>query len=169
MMTGQEIFNYIGIDMGWVLIGAVATCVLMLILIIVLFVKNHNLKKTYQSFMVGENGKSLEKVITERFKEIDNLNSYMEIVDSRLNKIDGTLLHTYKKMALRKYDAFQEMGGELSFVLVMLTTSNDGYIVNVMHSTREGCYIYAKNVVKGKCDIELSEEEKLALEEAMKK
>ena len=169
MMTGQEIFNYIGIDMGWVLIGAVATCVLMLILIIVLFVKNHNLKKTYQSFMVGENGKSLEKVITERFKEIDNLNNYMEIVDSRLNKIDGTLLHTYKKMALRKYDAFQEMGGELSFVLVMLTTSNDGYIVNVMHSTREGCYIYAKNVVKGKCDIELSDEERLALEEAMKK
>lgn len=169
MMTGQEIFNYIGIDMGWVLIGAVAACLLMLILIIVLFVKNHNLKKTYRSFMAGENGKSLEKVITERFKEIDELNSHIKVVDNRLEKIDGTLLHTYKKMALRKYDAFQEMGGELSFVLVMLTASNDGYIVNVMHSTREGCYIYAKNVINGTCDIELSEEEKLALEEAIRK
>ena len=79
------------------------------------------------------------------------------------------LLDTYKKMALRKYDAFQEMGGGLSFVLVMLTASNDGYIINVMHSTREGCYIYAKNVEKGTCDIELSEEEKAALEEAISK
>ncbi len=169
MMTGQEVFNYIGIDMGWVLIGAVVACLLMLILIIVLFVKNHNLKKTYHSFMAGENGKSLEKVITERFKEIDELNSHIKVVDNRLDIIDGTLLHTYKKMALRKYDAFQEMGGELSFVLVMLTASNDGYIVNVMHSTREGCYIYAKNVINGICDIELSEEEKLALEEAIRK
>lgn len=169
MMTGQEVFNYIGIDMGWVLIGAVAVCLLMLILIMILFIKNSNLKKTYRSFMAGEDGKSLEKVIIERFKEIDELNSHIKIVDDRLNRIDGILLHTYEKMALRKYDAFQEMGGELSFVLVMLTASNDGYIVNVMHSTREGCYIYAKNVVNGKCDIELSEEESLALEEAMRK
>ena len=169
MMTGQDIFNYIGIDMGWVLIGAVAVCVLMLVLIIILFVKNSKLKKSYQSFMAGEDGRSLEKIITERFKEIDNLNSHIKVVDNRLNTIDGTLLHTYKKMALRKYDAFQEMGGNLSFVLVMLTASNDGFIINVMHSTREGCYIYAKNVVNGVCDIELSEEEQAALTEAMRK
>ncbi len=169
MMTGQEIFNYIGIDMGWVLIGTIAVCLLLLILVIVLFVKNHNLRKSYQSFMSGEDGRSLEKIITERFKEIDNLNSHIKIVDSRLNKIDGILLHTYKKMVLRKYDAFQEMGGGLSFVLVMLTASNDGLIINVMHSTREGCYIYAKSVEKGKCEIELSQEEKSALEEAIQK
>ena len=169
MIAGQEIFNYIGIDMGWVLIGTMAACLLMLILIIILFVKNSKLKKSYLSFMAGEDGKSLEKVITERFKEIDNLNQQIEVVDGRLNKIDATLLHTYKKMALRKYDAFQEMGGNLSFALVMLTESNDGFIVNVMHSTREGCYIYAKNVEKGKCDIELSNEEKEALAEAMGK
>ena len=168
-MTSQEVFNYIGIDMGWVLIGAVAACLLMFILIVILFVKNHNLKKKYNSFMTGEDGKSLENVILERFKEIDDLSSGMESVDERLNKIDTILLDTYKKMVLRKYDAFQEMGGELSFVLVMLTASNDGFIINVMHSTREGCYIYAKNVEKGKCNIELSEEEKAALEEAINK
>ena len=44
-MTSQEIFNYIGIDMGWVLIGSVAACLLMFLLIIVLFIKNSNLKK----------------------------------------------------------------------------------------------------------------------------
>ena len=168
-MASQEIFNYIGIDMGWVLIGTVAACLLMLILIVILFVKNHNLKKKYNSFMTGEDGKSLENIILERFKEIDNLSNGMESVDERLNKMDTILLDTYKKMVLRKYDAFQEMGGNLSFVLVMLTASNNGYIINVMHSTREGCYIYAKNVEQGKCDIELSEEEKAALEEAISK
>lgn len=168
-MTGQEIFNYIGIDMGWVLIGAVAACLLMFLLIIVLFIKNSNLKKKYNSFMVGEDAKSLEEIMLKRFQEIDDLSTSLETVESRLNQVDTILLDTYKKMALRKYDAFQEMGGGLSFVLVMLTASNDGYIINVMHSTREGCYIYAKNVEKGTCDIELSEEEKAALEEAISK
>ena len=65
MMTSQEVFSYIGIDMGWVLIGAVAACLLMFMLIIILFVKNHNLKKKYKSFMTGEDGKSLEKVMIE--------------------------------------------------------------------------------------------------------
>ena len=119
--------------------------------------------------MVGEDGKSLEKIILDRFKEIDDLSGSLEAVESRLNQMDTILLDTYKKMVLRKYDAFQEMGGNLSFVLVMLTARNNGYIINVMHSTREGCYIYAKNVEEGKCDIELSEEEKAALEEAISK
>ena len=72
-------------------------------------------------------------------------------------------------MALVKYDAFLEMGGSLSFALVLLTEKNDGFIINVMHSSREGCYIYAKHVTNGKCDIELSEEETKALQEAMRK
>lgn len=169
VMTGQEVFNYIGLDMGWVVIGAVAACLIMLILIIILFIKNNKLKKRYESFMIGEDGKSLEKAITERFKEVDNLNEQIKVVETRLDKIDKALLDTYKKMALVRYDAFQEMGGKLSFALVMLTASNDGFIINAMHSTREGCYIYAKRVENGKCEIELSEEEKLALEEAMKK
>ena len=169
MMTGQDVFNYIGLDMGWVLIGTIAACFIMLILILILFAQNKKLKKTYHEFMSGEDGKSLETVITTRFKEVDELKSHMEIVDNRLNKIDGTLLHTYEKMALIKYDAFSEMGGSLSFVLVLLTASNDGVIVNAVHSSRDGCYIYAKNVVNGKCDIELSEEEKEALAQAMNK
>ncbi len=166
MITGQEIFNYIGIDMGWVVIGLLVLCLLMFILIIVLFVQNSNLKNKYNTFMSGEDGKTLEKVLAERFAEVDNLKEHIQILDERLEKIDGILLNTYKKMALVRYDAFQEMGGNLSFALVLLTAGNNGFIINAMHSTREGCYIYAKKVINGQCEMELSEEEGKALEEA---
>ena len=46
---------------------------------------------------------------------------------------------TYQKMGLIKYDAFNEMGGKLSFSLAMLDVRNNGFIINAMH-TREGCY-----------------------------
>lgn len=167
MIAGQDIFNYIGIDMGWVVLGLAAVYLLMLILILVLFVKNSKLKKKYNAFMAGEDGRSLEKIMLERFDQIDNLNGHMEVVDGHLNKVDQILMSTYKKMALIKYDAFQEMGGGLSFVLVMLTAGNNGFVLNSVHSSREGSYIYAKKVVNGECSIELSEEEAKALQQAM--
>ncbi len=72
-------------------------------------------------------------------------------------------------MAVIKYDAFQEMGGKLSFSLCMLDETNNGFIITSMHSTREGCYTYVKEIIKGESFVLLSEEEKEALDEAKNK
>lgn len=53
-----------------------------------------------------------------------------------------------------------------SFVLVLLTAENNGFILNSMHSSREGCYTYSKEVVNGETFVILSEEEQQALNEA---
>ena len=72
----------------------------------------------------------------------------------------------YQKVGIVKYDAFHEMGGNLSFALTMLDENDNGWIFNAMHS-REGCYTYIKEVVKGESYIELSEEERQCLEKAI--
>ena len=66
-----------------------------------------------------------------------------------------------------KYDAFKQMGGKLSFSLALLNEINSGFIINSVHSS-EGCYIYIKEIVAGLCDLDLSNEEKEALSQAMK-
>ena len=58
------------------------------------------------------------------------------------------------------------MGGKLSFALVMLDKNNTGHVINAMHS-REGCYIYIKEIIKGESYIPLGDEEKKALEKAL--
>ncbi len=40
---------------------------------------------------------------------------------------------THQKRGLIKYDAFNEMGGKLSFSLAMLDVRNNGFIINAMH------------------------------------
>ena len=65
-----------------------------------------------------------------------------------------------------KYDAFNEMGGKLSFALAFLDNNNNGWIMNAMHS-REGCFTYAKEIVKGESYVELAEEEAEALDRAI--
>ena len=65
-----------------------------------------------------------------------------------------------------RYDAFHEMGGNLSFAFSMLDGNDNGWILNVMHS-REGCYMYMKEIVRGESYMELSDEETEALERAI--
>ena len=66
-----------------------------------------------------------------------------------------------------KYDAFSEVGGKLSFVLALLDKNNDGFILNSVHSSREGCYTYLKEIIKGESFFELSKEKKQALNRAI--
>lgn len=163
------VFDQLGIDIGYVLLGAIGAIMVLLILLIVVMVKQSKLKKKYNQFMQGQDAKSLEKVIYTRFDEIDNIKEHMFMVDEHLESIDKFLLKTYKKMAVVKYDAFREMGGNMSFVLALLTETNDGFVLNTMHSSREGCYTYVKTIANGQCEAPLSEEEQQALDEAMKK
>ena len=50
----------------------------------------------------------------------------------------------------------------------LLNEKNSGFILNSVHST-EGCYTYIKEIKSGSCEIDLSNEEKKALSQAMSK
>lgn len=108
----------------------------------------------------------MEKAILEKFAAIDFLEENVDQIYKQIKAISGQLTTAYQKIGLVKYDAFKEIGGKLSFVLVLLTEDNNGFILNSMHSTKEGCYTYAKEVVNGEAFVILSEEEQQALEEA---
>lgn len=160
------LFEQYGIDIGYVVIGLAGVVLLLLIMIIVMMVRNHLLRKKYKQFMEGENGRSLEKAFSDKFEAIDQLQDDVKNINGHIIKITNQLTTAYQKIGLVKYDAFKEIGGKLSFVLVLLTEDNNGFIINSMHSTKDGCYTYAKEVVNGEAFVILSEEEQQALEAA---
>ena len=164
----MQILKELGIDLEleYVVIGMAAIILIMLILLIITIAKSASMRKKYKIFMDGENGKNLEKAILDKFSAIDELESNVRDINGQIKAINGQLVTAYQKIGMVKYDAFKEIGGKLSFVLVLLTAQNNGFILNSMHSTKEGCYTYAKEVVNGEAFVILSEEEQQALEEA---
>ena len=72
---------------------------------------------------------------------------------------------SFNRFGLVKYDAFNEMGGKLSFSLAMLNDNEDGFVINAMHS-REGCFTYIKEIIGGNSIIVLADEEQEALKMA---
>lgn len=160
-------FSDYGLTTDIILLGALGAILILLIMCIVLFVKNSSLKNKYTTFMNDADGKSLEQAFQKKFENMDFINGKITEIDGRLDAIDANLLKTYQKVGVVKYDAFKEVGGTLSFVLTLLTKENDGFIMNSMHSNKEGCYIYIKEVKSGEVFMNLSEEERQSLEQAM--
>ena len=159
-------FSDYGIESDMIIIGIAAVLVILLVLLIVALSKIGKLKKQYNVFMEGKDCKSLEETFQKKFENMDFINDELKKIQGRLELIDENLLKTYQKVAIVKYDAFKEIGGTLSFVLVLLTKDNDGFILNSMHSNSEGCYTYIKEVKSGEVFVALSEEERQALEQA---
>lgn len=158
--------NLIGIDVDYIIIGMAAIIVVLLILTIVNICKCASLKKNYRKFMSGKDIKSMEDTLIYRLEQIDELIESNASNERNIDLIFKRLSITFQKYGIVKYDAFEEMGGKLSFTLAMLNKKNDGYVLNVVHS-REGCYSYIKEVINGNAILALSEEEDEALQKAL--
>lgn len=165
----MELFDRFGLDGSYFVLGLLFAQFLMLLFLIIVLVKHINLKKKYNAFMKGSDGTTLESSILNRFNEIDELKTITKNMNGSIDKIKENLLGTFQRASIVKYDAFKEMGGKLSFSMCLLDDNLDGFIITSMHSSREGCYTYAKEIIKGESFVILSEEEKQVLSEAKNK
>ena len=136
-------------------------------IVINLQMKHKRMQAKYQIFMRGKDSKSLEKGFLEQFKTVEKLERAVKQNTRDIDTIYKRMKTHYQKIGIVRYDAFQEMGGNLSFVLTMLDENNNGWVFNAMHS-REGCYTYIKEIIKGESYMELGEEERESLKKAMK-
>ena len=162
----SKILEALGMDPGIVIISLFVLVVILFVFVISVNMKYTRLKSSYNSFMRGKDGRTLEDSIYERFEELDHLTEATLKNRQAIRKINEEMMSNFQKVGILKYDAFHEMGGKLSFALTLLDGNNSGYIINSMHS-REGCYNYIKEIVKGESYIELSEEEAESLDRAI--
>lgn len=132
----MEILEQFGIDLGYVVMGMAGVIFIMFIMLVITMAKNSSLRKKYNIFMAGENGKNLEKAILDKFAAIDTLENNVEDIYRKIQGINGQLTTAYQKIGIVKYDAFKEIGGKLSFVLVLLTEDDNGFILNSMQIGR---------------------------------
>lgn len=161
--------NTIGLgsfDIGYIFLIMIILIIVLLILVILLFVKDSKLKKRLDRLTEGNDGRSLEQNIMILFEDNKMLKANADKNKKDMRILTKKLEAAYQKMGLVKYDAFNHMGGQLSFSLCLLDDNNNGFIINSVHST-EGCYSYTKEIKAGESAIDLGEEEAEALSIAL--
>ena len=154
------------LDITYLFIGLFALLLILIILMIIQMVKLSKLTKKYKKFMLGKDAKSLEKDIIGLYEDNKFVKAASEKNRKDIEIIFNRFRNTFQKIGLTRYDAFSQMGGQLSFCLALLDEKNNGFLLNSVHGV-DGCYSYAKEIKRGECKIALSDEEKKALEIAV--
>ena len=162
----SSILNSLGLDPGIILVLLMILMVFVLLYLVRVSMKLTRFLKRYRIFMRGKDAVSLEKAFAQKFLEVDKLMELSKNQALEIGRIKDVLTRTTNKIGIVKYDAFPDVGGKLSFALAMLDESNSGFVLNAIHS-REGCYTYVKEIVKGESYIVLGQEEKDALRQAV--
>lgn len=155
----------LGFDSDFIILGLIVVVIILLVLNIVSLCQIKKMKKRYKVFMSGKTAKSLEDTLIRRLDQVDSLIAANSANEENIKKLFGNMKFTFQKIGLVKYDAFHEMGGKLSFSLALLNETNNGFIMNAVHS-REGCYTYIKEIIDGNAIIALADEEQEALDMA---
>ena len=149
--------------------GMIILVVLILVLIVLLAVqisKTSKLKKRLDKFVLGKDGASLEQDIAGLYEDNKFLKNSADKNKKDIRTLYKRMENAYQKMGIVKYDAFNQMGGQLSFSLALLDENNNGFIINSVHRT-EGCYSYTKEIKNGESSISLGKEEEEALATAI--
>ena len=125
----SNILNYLGIgsvDPAYIFI---ILLVMILLLFILLLVQNHRNKKMMQrlsKFMKGKEAASLEDEIVELFEDNQYMRAATEENKKDIEDIYKKMSKCFRKVGIVKYDAFQQMGGQLSFSLALLDEKDNG-------------------------------------------
>lgn len=155
-----------GFDIAWIFLVLFILILALAVLLIVLFTQFRSMKKKTMKFMKGKDGRSLEKDIIGLFEDNRFIKNENETIKEDIRQIQKRMRHCFQKVGLVKYDAFNQMGGKLSFCLCLLDERDSGFLLNSVHSS-DGCYSYTKEIERGECKLSLGDEEKKALDMAL--
>ena len=116
----------------------------------------------------------LEKGKIKDFKEIflsqkdknNDLEKKLKDAFLRIKNLDDICERTIQKTAIVRFNPFNEMGGDQSFVIALLDDKNNGFVISSLF-VKEGNRVYAKAIINGKSDHSLSKEEVEAIDRAI--
>lgn len=136
--------------------------IVLLLAILSMSMRVRRLNARYTSFMKGQDGISLEKDLARKMARIEKYAKSLGSLDSSIEGLTNIVRNSTHKYGIVKYDAFDDVGGKLSFTLALLDDSDTGFVLNSVHS-KENSFLYIKEIVKGESYIMLSAEEVEAL------
>ena len=139
---------------------------LLLIYIIILNRKVQKLEEKYTYFMQDEAGKSMEAKLREDVDKLHHLQGTLDMIHNTQKDILAVQNHCFRKIGFVKYNAFDNIGNNLSFAFTVLDGKNDGFCLSSVYGRNES-RIFAKPIVDGKCLYGMSAEEQESLDSAV--
>jgi hypothetical protein len=151
---------------GAVIVGLAVAVLVLLFLAIIQARRIGRLGRRIEGLTRGESGGNLERILGVHLDRVNRVAKELDELSARSAVLEGAGRRMFQRVALVRYNPFEETGGNQSFALALLDAHGDGFVITSLHA-RAGTRVYAKNVSAGKSESALSEEESEAVRQAL--
>jgi hypothetical protein len=151
------------------IVGGLVIVVLALAFAVVGLIRRvRKLGRRLESLTQGSDESSLEGVLGSHLEEVRRAVSDVDVLAGRTSALERDVQASFGRMAMVRFNPFEDTGGNQSFALAMIDGRGDGFVVSSLHA-RAGTRVYAKAIGAGSSEAALSDEESEALRQALAK
>jgi hypothetical protein len=151
---------------GWIAIAAGAVAVLGIAIALALHVRLRRVRAA-QVALIGSGGRDLVDFAVALQGRIDGLHRALDEVAATLGRLERRVDSTVSRLAVVRYDAYENTGGHQSASVALLDSSRSGVVLSAIQG-RDYARIYVKELDDGRAAVSLSPEEQEAVERAMR-
>lgn len=151
------------------LISLLNTFLILILLIMNITTKSKlkKLKNKYNRFMNGSGDKNIEELLEEFIEGVNSVAQKNKDIENHINNIELEMYQCVKKVGIIRFNAFDNVGSDLSYAIAMLDGGDNGIVLSGIYA-RDSSSSYAKPIITGKSKYALSAEEIQAIDIAKK-
>jgi hypothetical protein len=147
-------------------IVALVAVLALVVAVAVLATKIARLRRDYTQAVGEDEREGLFAAVRTQVGQLEALRADLGVVHANTEMLRDLIRDTVSRVGVVRYDAFEDMGGALSFSAALLDERGDGVVVSAINGRSE-TRTYAKAIEGGSSEHHLSAEEEAAITQAM--
>jgi hypothetical protein len=151
---------------GWIAIAAAAVALAGIAIALVLHLRLRRVRAA-QLTLLGSGGSDLLDFAVSLQGRVDGVHRAVDDVAAALGRVERRVDSTVSRLAVVRYDAYENTGGHQSASVALLDASRSGVVLSAIQG-RDYARIYVKELDEGRAAVSLSPEEQEAVDRAMK-
>jgi hypothetical protein len=146
--------------------AAIAALVISLLALLIVLLMSWRGRRRRRRLLAGvDPSTDLAPALEKLIWRIDEMAKKVDVVSGRLPTVEDQGRRAVQQVGVVRFNPFDDTGGNQSFALALLDSKSDGIVISSLHS-RQATRLYLKQIVGGKSETALSDEEAEALKKA---
>ncbi|MGB9679701.1 MAG: DUF4446 family protein [Thermoanaerobacteraceae bacterium] len=164
----QNIIPILEKNIAYIILFLFALSIIEIIYILILNTKFIKINSKYKKVIKSLNKGDIFDAVSEISKENEDIKEDLKKMQLNYNMLEKEVKTSIKKVGIVRYNAFSDVGSDLSFSIALLDSNDNGIIISGIYG-RNDTATFAKPIEKSQSKYPLSAEEIQAIERAKKK
>lgn len=163
----REVADFLKANDAYFLLGLSLLSLILLVCTLSFGRKIARLSRRRNAKLTGDRVGDIVDCLTDQQVALERLENELRETQDKQTQQAVTLTGCLKNVGVVRFNAFDDVGGEQSFAVVVLDSNRNGVAVSSLYG-RQDSRVYAKAIVSGQGERPLSDEEQRALDIALK-